>query len=363
MVQWRSLADGVKVSLGEHALRLSDRGLCCSLRQGPQFYRRTLNGHWFQVDTGRRRLADDEVERLLARVREHCQRLLESLPDDALREPLERAIHADYRADAERYQQIYPEDVPILPPDRYRDLVVQPATGCPNRRCHFCAFYRDRPFALLSEEAFQQQLLAIKGWLGEGVRQRNGVFLGSANALALSQRRLLGVLEHTRQLFGQLPRGVASFWDPDFSPSRSANQWRELQQAGLKRLVVGVETGDGGLRRELGKGDDTERLTEALTVASQAGIPLGICILVGAGGEQLSDRHLENTLRWITALPLGRQDLVYLSPLQNLDTGQASPRPLSDWLAAEQASFKRQLTHYSNAQVTDYRMEDYGYYS
>ncbi|WP_426416684.1 hypothetical protein [Aestuariirhabdus sp. LZHN29] len=362
-VQPRRLVDGIKVAFGEQAIRLSGRGLCCSFRQGEHFYRRTLNGQWWRVDGVRQRLDEPQVDSLLGALREYCQALLRQRLDPEVAELIRHSLHVDYDADGARYRQIYREDVPILPPDRYRDLVVQPATGCPNSRCNFCAFYRQHPFAVLSEPDFQQQLIDIKDWLGDGFRHRNGVFLGSANALALSQRRLLVVLAHIYQQFGALSRGVASFWDPDFSPARTLSEWRALRRAGVRRLVVGVETGAGSLRQQLGKSGDMQQLAQMLTGARGGGMELGLCILVGAGGQSGSQYHLQQTLQWVSALQLQPQDLIYLSQLRT-DSEHLSGAPEQEpWMKAELRQFSHHLASATQAKVTEYRMEHYGYYS
>lgn len=71
------------------------------------------------------------------------------------------------------------------------------------------------------------------------------VFLGSANALALSQRRLLLCLDQIRKRFGVFKRGVGAFADPDFSAGRTDQHCCELRKKELRQIVIGLETGWG----------------------------------------------------------------------------------------------------------------------
>ena len=121
-----------------------------------------------------------------------------------------------------QFEAAYPEPVVILPPDRYQDLVIQPALGCPHGECSFCAFYRDRAFRILSDPEFERHLEGIQTLLGSAIGLRDGIFLGSANALAIPQPTLIDRLRSVAKQLGPRKRQVAAFWDPDHSPTRTA---------------------------------------------------------------------------------------------------------------------------------------------
>jgi len=254
-----------------------------------------------------------------------------------------------------RYLAAYPEPVTILPPDRYRDVVVLPAVGCANRGCTFCTLHSDRPFRPLTDDEFEQHLGRVRELFGPLLTQRDGVFLGSASALTLSNARLLPRMVRIGEVLGARRRGIASFHDPDLSPPRSAGDWSRLADAGLVLAVLGLETGDPELRGQLGKRPDLERLIRSAELLAEGGIRRGLTVLIGAGGSGSIDRHREQTLKVIERLGLTRDDLVYLSPLAD-----SLPEDRLDEAAERTRRLMRQATA---ARVVPYRFELFRYYA
>ena len=222
-------------------------------------------------------------------------------------------------------------------------------------RCSFCAFYRDRPFRILEPQAFEQHLIAVSRLFGRALGLRNGVFIGSANALVLSQRRLLAVLEQVSDTFGQLRRGAAAFWDPDHSPMRSVAEWKELSRAGLTRIYAGLETGDPALRRSLGKSDAVEWFTSSVREVRAGGVAVGVIVLAGVGGEAAAHRHGRATAEAIRDMALDEQDIVYVSPLEG-------SMPAVE-LAQEASLLRRAIAAQTEARVAPYRMDLFRYYA
>ena len=261
---------------------------------------------------------------------------------------------AHYEQLAQLYKKVYPEDVPILPPDRYGDLVVQPVTGCPNRACTFCAFYRDKPYQLMAPDLFEQHLSGIELLLGGRV-SKDGLFIGSANPMALSQRRLVGYLEQINRRFGTFKRGIAAFSDPDFSARRTAEQWQALSDLGVVRLVIGLETGWGALRERLGKSADLTKVHQAVNDYKRAGISVGLTVLTGACRQNEQEENVQRTGTFIRELALDKKDIIYLSPLDASDIDRESG-------LYEMSVMKEHFSHLSQAKIVPYQMQRFHYY-
>lgn len=261
-----------------------------------------------------------------------------------------------YKKLTQRYGQAYPEPVTILPPDRYGDIVVQPAVGCPNRKCSFCAFYQDKPYRVLDAPSLSRHLDAISELYGSEIASRSGVFLGSANAMALSQRRLAEGLEMIGERFGALERGVATFADPDYSARRQPVQWLELRKLGLCHLVIGLETGWGELRARLGKSGDLEKVLASVLASREAGMTVGLTLLVGACPSIEQRENVDRTIALIEGMGLGRKDIVYLSPLSQ--GGVVSPDA-----SHEQLLYSDRLRQVTPARIVPYQMQRFHYYA
>lgn len=260
--------------------------------------------------------------------------------------------HAGLR---ERFDAIYPEPVTIMPPDRYRDIVISPATGCPNASCTFCAFYQGQRFRRLSDADFRAHINGVVELFGPVLPQRDGVFLGSASALSLSQRRMLQVLALVMDRLGPRKRGIATFLDPDHTPRRDASHWAELREAGLDQVVVGLETGLSALRAKLNKGPDVDRLVDAVRQIKTGGLRVGVTVLAGVGGVERAVEQGAATADALAVMELDPGDLIYLSPLRG--------SMLSNELRAESARLRGALGAATAARVVPYSMDLFRYYA
>ncbi|MGQ9691896.1 MAG: radical SAM protein [Thermaceae bacterium] len=218
------------------------------------------------------------------------------------------------------YRRAYPWPVSILPPDQYLSVVLQATFGCTWNRCLFCAFYRDRPFQVQKPEAFSEHIARVKDLLGRGLLLRRGVFLGDGNALALGEA-LVPLLEAAWAAFRM---EVAGFLDLYTGVKKAPSFWKRLRGLGLRRVYVGLETGSETLLRLLNKPGHPKEAIGLIRALKEAGLSVGVILLVGAGGEAFREEHFAQSLGLLSQLPLDREDLVYLSPfVEDLKTPYA----------------------------------------
>ena len=356
-------------------LRLDAEGRWTGLKDGALRVRRTVQGTILQVvGGGFREVRAASVDGVQRRAAELAAELAETLasagPEQAsfigARQEVVRKLTTAsewtperHRAERERFAAAYPEPIPILPPHRYRDMVVLPALGCPNHSCSFCEFYRDRRFAVLDDAAFEAHLQAVLGLFGAAAAERGGVFLGSGAALAVPDKvlvpRLMRIREATAAAVGALPRRVAAFHDPDRGKARSVAQWRVLKEAGLVDVTVGLETGLPELRKAAGKSDDLGRFEDCVAAMRQAEVAVAVTVLVGLGGERARVEHRDRTVSALAGLPLSAADRIYLSPL----AGSMA----EDALRAETRAFRAALKGRTGAKVGAYLVRRFAYFA
>ena len=248
---------------------------------------------------------------------------------------LERAARMDAeaaRADAARFQAIYGR-VAVLPPDQYNALVLQVTEGCAYSGCAFCELYRGVTFRVKSQQDFRRHVEEALAYHGQGLRSRRSIFLGEANALTLPQLALaerLGVVrehcefpspdeKHTPASWwmGNPSRfdGIHSFLDAFTGPARDASDYAELRSLGLRRVYIGLETGDDTLLKWLLKPSSAEGVLRSVRNIKEAGLSVGVIVLLGAGGRQYYKAHVQETARLLNELHLGEGDYLYFSPL------------------------------------------------
>jgi len=230
---------------------------------------------------------------------------------------------AAHEEDARRFRTIW-KPIPILPPDRILSLVLQGTEGCPWGRCLFCGLYPEGGFRVKGEEEFARHVREALGFLGRSVLTRNSLFLGDGDPLAAPDRRilpledrLLAELDRAERRGDPVPvtRDLYAFARISTLAGRRAASLAAHRRRGLRRLYIGVETGDPELYGALRKPGRLEDLPGAIRAMHDAGIDAGLIFLAGAGGRRFLRAHGEGTLRLIESLHLRRRDLIYLSPL------------------------------------------------
>jgi radical SAM superfamily enzyme YgiQ (UPF0313 family) len=117
-----------------------------------------------------------------------------------------------------------------------QSLILPVANGCSWNRCTYCEMYTapQKKFALRDED----ELLASIQRSGELLGGRiSRVFLGDGDALALSTRRLVAVLQAIRTHLPQVRR-VSSYCLPHNLRHKTVAELTELRQAGLSLAYV-----------------------------------------------------------------------------------------------------------------------------
>jgi hypothetical protein len=288
-------------------------------------YRRGLDGRllWKCEATAggprlRRRLPADEGGPIVEAARAEAGLALAALaalagsPAEARRRLLQVVAMDDaaLRLDAGRFLAAS-GPVGILPPDQYLALVVRVTEGCSWNACTFCSLYRDMPFRWKGPGELLAHVAALRAYFGRSIALRRSVFLGDANALCLTHERLLPLVEIVaRELPG---RPLFSFLDAWTGQRKTANEWRDCARLGLRRVYLGLETGDPALLAWLGKPGAPRDAVDLVASLREAGIAAGVIVLLGAGGERFAAAHALGTAETLSAMRLGPDDLVYFS--------------------------------------------------
>jgi len=238
------------------------------------------------------------------------------------------------RADAERYARVY-RPVGILPPDQYLALVVQATEGCSFNTCTFCDLYHE-PYRVKTPDEFRAHVAAVRAFMGESLALRSrGLFLGAANALAVPMARLLPLFDVLVEELDALRLGVYAFVDGFTGRLKDSRDYRRLADTGLRRVYVGLESGHDPLLAFVRKPATAAAAVDTVRAAKEAGVPVGVIVMAGLGGDRFSDAHVADTADALTAMRLGSGDLLYFSALvAHPDTAyprlaeEASIRPL-----------------------------------
>jgi radical SAM superfamily enzyme YgiQ (UPF0313 family) len=218
-------------------------------------------------------------------------------------------------------------------------------------------------------QELEMHLDRIRWFFGSRLRDRTGIFLGDGNALVIPTPRLLAMLEKVRRELSDVKYVVSTFMDTFHSGTKSVADLIAIRRAGLSSVYIGLETGDDELRKFLNKPGTAGEALDVIRRCKEAGLRVGVILLVGAGGRRFAASNLQRTAEVLASIPFTEGDVIYLSPFvdprhpayrERLEA--AGSEPMTPWeLAEELARWQRTLTFRSSVKLTYYSILEHIY--
>ena len=198
-------------------------------------------------------------------------------------------------------------DMPLFrPPSEGDNLIIQATLGCSFNQCSFCAMYRSKQYvARPVTEVFADIRNAAAGW-----PDAQRVFLADGDALALPTEHLLTILRELASALPNLTR-VSCYATPGNIQRKSAEDLALLREHKLNLLYFGIESGSDLILKKITKGATQRRMAEVLHKARDSGMKVSATVILGLGGTQHSDEHIDGTIALLNSAPV-----TYLSTLQ-----------------------------------------------
>lgn len=184
------------------------------------------------------------------------------------------------------------------PPSEANSLIFQVTNGCSWNKCTYCNMY-SQPQKRFSVKPEAEVMREIE-WAGSHLIGVRRVFLADGDAMALSTRRLLNILQAIREHLPDVTR-VSSYCLPSNLNNKSAEDLKALHEAGLKLVYVGAESGDDQVLAAVNKGETYETTVEQLNRLADAGIKRSVMLINGLGGAEFSEQHALNSARLANA--------------------------------------------------------------
>ncbi len=223
------------------------------------------------------------------------------------------------------------ETGPIRPPSEAYSLLIRATRNCPWNRCRFCHTYKGQKFELRPAEEVIEDIKAAKA-ISDGIRDfaagkkfAGGVkdaaafaysllyasdcvrqvalwlwaggtsaFLQDANSIIMRTPDLLSVLRSLKETFPDLNR-VTSYCRSKTAAKKTLSEMKEIHEAGLTRIHIGMESGSDAVLKLMDKGMTAEDHIQGGQNVKQAGIELSEYFMPGLGGRQLSDEHADQS--------------------------------------------------------------------
>jgi radical SAM superfamily enzyme YgiQ (UPF0313 family) len=222
---------------------------------------------------------------------------------------------------------------PIRPPSEAYSLLIRATRNCPWNRCLFCPVYKGSKFELRPVEEIMKDIEAVEAisdgikeitwtmgrggkltevaamlsnqlqygqcvhnvalWLGTGGKS---AFLQDSNTLVMRTSELTQVLTFLRKTFPNLRR-VTTYGRSHTAARKSLAELKQLKDAGLDRIHIGLETGYDCLLAYMEKGCTAKNHIEGGKKVKDAGISLCEYVMPGLGGKKMSQEHARETAK------------------------------------------------------------------
>jgi len=172
------------------------------------------------------------------------------------------------------------------PPSEGRSLIIQVTYGCSWNKCAFCEMYSSKQFKARKLEDVFGDITAFLPYQSS-IRR---VFLADGDPMVLSTSKLLNILSKLKETFPKLNR-VSTYASPTNLNNKSELELRELKDAGLSLIYLGIESGDNQVLKLMNKGETFKSIVEALNKSKMAGLNSSVMIINGLGGKAYSSQH------------------------------------------------------------------------
>jgi len=185
------------------------------------------------------------------------------------------------------------------PPSEADSLLVQATVGCPHNLCTFCMVYKEGVrFKVRPVAEIKADLDEAAATYGQGVRT---VFFPAGNTIAMPTASLADICRHAYSRLPRLQR-ITVYGSSHYIRRKGPDRLKDLAQAGLGRMHVGVESGDDVILARVRKGATAEDHIMAGRLARDAGLEINAYVILGLGGPERSAAHARETARVINAM-------------------------------------------------------------
>jgi len=245
-----------------------------------------------------------------------------------------KAYAKNTKKEGKNMTQMSFEQGPIRPPNEARSLLLRFTRNCPWNQCLFCPAYKGRKFSLRTVEEIKNDIQTARDIaddikarsfkLGCGGKIDNEVisaifndpslsdsyrsvafwlyygtgacFLQDADNLIMKTKDMVEAIRFLKEKFPELTR-ITTYSRSRTVIRKSVESLRQIRDAGLNRVHIGLESGHDPVLKFMKKGVTAAQHIEAGHKLIEAGMELSEYIMPGLGGQDMWREHAIETAR------------------------------------------------------------------
>jgi radical SAM superfamily enzyme YgiQ (UPF0313 family) len=200
------------------------------------------------------------------------------------------------------------ESIPIgrilyRPPVEAYSLLIAVTGGCSWNRCRFCGMYKTRDYQTIQKYGILPLEYVIKQ-VDEAAKHNYHnfpVFLAGGNPTSAPTDYLVKIIKYVKEKLNNVQR-VSCYAKALDILRKTDEELKELSEAGLDIVYMGLESGSSTILRIMHKGTNAESMIKAGKKVLKAGIKLSLYVLIGLGGKKYSDEHVAETAKVLTEI-------------------------------------------------------------
>ena len=176
------------------------------------------------------------------------------------------------------------------PPSEAYSLLVQVTIWCTHNKCTFCKMFKDKKFRIRKLDEVLEDL----AWARKRYRRVERIFLCDGDALALSNNRLMPILEYISENFPECER-VTIYGRATDVLKKTDEEMRQLYEAGMTMVYIGAESGSDKVLKDICKGETRQELIDSVKKIEACGMQASVTFISGLAGKAGWEDHAIQT--------------------------------------------------------------------
>ncbi len=172
------------------------------------------------------------------------------------------------------------------PPSEAYSYILQVTVGCSHNKCTFCSMFKEKQFHLRPMQDVLDDLAMARRYYSVVDR----IFLADGDALCLTNKKLMIVLDRIHELFPECER-VSIYGSPRDVLRKTPEELAELRDAGIGIIYIGAESGSDKVLRDVCKGATRAEIIEAVKRVEDADIRTSVTFISGLAGAYGWEEH------------------------------------------------------------------------